>query len=72
MIEFDYAYATDTPGGPKNSMSVATDSIHRSIFAVVARSGQDDNVLQSLQNYVDQLGLVVTQMKYDQWTACIR
>ena len=37
MIEFDYASATDTPGGPKISMMVATDSIHGSIFAVVAR-----------------------------------
>ena len=35
VIEFDYA--TDTPGGPKISMMVATDSIHGSIFAVVAR-----------------------------------
>ena len=44
VIEFDYAFATDTPGGPKISMKVATDSIHRSIFAVVARrkGGQDD------------------------------
>ena len=44
MIEFDYAFATDTPGGPKNSMMVATESIHGSIFAVVARrkGGQDD------------------------------
>ena len=26
VIEFDYAFATDTPGGPKISMMVATDS----------------------------------------------
>ena len=32
MIEFDYAFATDTPGGPNISMMVATDSIHGSIF----------------------------------------
>ena len=37
MIEFDDAFATDTLGGPKISMMVATDSIHGSIFAVVAR-----------------------------------
>ena len=35
MIEVDYAFATDTLGGPKISMMVATDSIHGSIFAVV-------------------------------------
>ena len=38
VIEFDYVFATDTPGGPKISMMVATDSIHGSIFALVARS----------------------------------
>ena len=32
LIEFGYAFATDTPGGPKISMMVATDSIHGSIF----------------------------------------
>ena len=32
VIEFDYAFATDTLGGPKISMMVATDSIHGSIF----------------------------------------
>ena len=39
VIEFDYEFATDTPGDPnrKISMMVATDSIHGSIFAVVAR-----------------------------------
>ena len=37
---------------------VATDSIHGSIFAVVARrkGGQDDCVMQSFQNYIDRLG----------------
>ena len=48
VIEFDYAFATDTPGDPnrKISMMVATDSNHGSIFAVVARrtGGQDDYV----------------------------
>ena len=41
VIEFDYEFAT---GGPKISMMVATDSIHGSIFAVVAKrkGGQDD------------------------------
>ena len=41
-------------------MMVATDSIHGSIFAVVARrqGGQDDYVMQSFQNYVDRLGIV--------------
>ena len=37
VTEFDYAFATDTPGGPKISMMVATDSIHGSIVAVVAK-----------------------------------
>ena len=38
VIEFDYAFATDIPGDPnsKISMMVAADSIHTSIFAVVA------------------------------------
>ena len=35
VIEFDCAFPTDTPGGPKISMMVATDSIHGSIFAVL-------------------------------------
>ena len=51
VIEFDHAFATDTPGDPNRriSMMVATDSIHGSIFAVVARrkGGQDDHVMQS-------------------------
>ena len=68
MIEFDYAFATDTPGGPKISMMVATDSIHGSIFAVVARreGGQDDYVMQSFQNSIDRLGLVKAELKCDQ------
>ena len=68
MIEFDFAFATDTPGGPKISMTVATDSIHGSIFAVVARGkgGQDDYVMQSFQNYFDRLGLVKAELKCDQ------
>ena len=39
VIEFDYAFATDTPGDPnrKTSMIVATGSIHGPVFAVVAR-----------------------------------
>ena len=61
VIEFDYAFATDMPGDPnrKISMMVATDSIHGSIFAVVARRkvGQDECVMQSFQNYIDRLGL---------------
>ena len=58
MIEFDYAFSTDTLGGPKISMMVATDSTHGSIFAVVARrkGGKDDHVMQSFQNYIDRLG----------------
>ena len=62
VIEFDYAFATEIPGDPnrKISMMVEPDSIHGSIFAVVARrkSGQDDCVMQSFQNYTDRLGLV--------------
>ena len=56
IIEFDYAFATDALGDPnrKISMKVATDSIHGSIFAVVARrkGGQDDYVLQSFQFFL--------------------
>ena len=68
VIEFDYAFATDMPGGPKISMMVATDSVHGSFFAVVARrkGGQDDYVMQSFQNYIDRLGLVKAEMKCDQ------
>ena len=67
VIEFDYAFATDMPGGLGVSMMVATDSIHVSIFAVVARRkcGQDDNVMQSFQNYIDRLGLVKVELKCD-------
>ena len=49
-------------------MMVATDSIHGSIFAVVARrkGGQGDYVMQSFQNYIDRLGLVRAELKCDQ------
>ena len=67
VIEFDYAFATDTPGDPnrKISMMVATDSIHGSIFAVVAgRNGSQDNyVMQSVQNFFDRLCLVKAELK---------
>ena len=68
VIEFDYAFVTDTPGGPKISMMVAIDSIHGSIFAVVAKrkGGQDDHVMQSFQNNIDRLGLVKAELKCDQ------
>ena len=67
VIEFDYAFATDTLGDPNKqiSMMVATDSIHGSILAVVARRkcDQDDFVMQSFQNYTD---LVEAELKCDQ------
>ena len=68
VIEFDYAFATDTRGGPKISMMVATISIHESILAVVARrtDGQDDCVMQSFQTYIDRLGLVKAELKCDE------
>ena len=68
MIEFDCAFATDAPGGPKISMLVATCSIHGPIFAVVARrkGGQDDCVMQSFQNYIDRSCLVNAGLKCDQ------
>ena len=49
-------------------MMIATDSIHGSIFAVVARreGGQDDDVIRSFQNDVDRLGLVKAELKCDQ------
>ena len=37
VIEFDYAFATDTLGGPKIVMMFVVDSVHGSIFAVVRR-----------------------------------
>ena len=48
-------------------MMVATDSIHGSIFAVVARrkGGQDDYEMQSFKTYIDQLGLVRAELKCD-------
>ena len=67
VIESDYAFATDTPGGPKIPMMVATDSIHGSIFAVVARrKGGQDHVMQSFQNSIDRLGLVKAELKCHQ------
>ena len=57
VIEFDYAFATDAPNDPNRriSMMVATDSIHGSIFAVVAmrKGGQNDYVMHCFQNYID-------------------
>ena len=49
-------------------MMVATDSIHGSIFDLVARrkGGQDDYVVQSFQKYIDRLGLVRAELKCDQ------
>ena len=68
VIEFDYAFATDTQGGPRISMMVATHSIHGSIFAVVARrkGGRDDYVMPSFQNYIDRLCVVNAELKCDQ------
>ena len=62
---FVCAFATDTPGGPRISMMVATESIHGSIFAVVARrkGGQDCYVMQSFQFYIDRLGLLRAELK---------
>ena len=66
VIEFDCAFATDTLGDAnrKISMMVATDSIHGSIFAVVARrkGGEDDNVMQSFPNDIDRWGLVRVEL----------
>ena len=55
------------------SMMVATDSIHGSIFAVVARrkGGQDDHVMQSFQNYIDRLALVRAECKHFDQTVSI-
>ena len=54
-------------------MMVATDSIHGSIFAVVARrkGGQDDHVMQSFQNYIDRLCSVKAELKCDQETSTL-
>ena len=58
VIEFDYAFATDTLGGPRISMMFATDSTHESIFAVVARREGvlDDCVMQSFQKSYRSVG----------------
>ena len=70
VIEFYHTFATDSLGDPNKriSMMVATDSIHGSVFAVVARrkGGIDDYVMQSFQNYIDRLGLVRAELKCDQ------
>ena len=49
-------------------MMVATDAIHGSNFAAVARrkGGEDDCVMQSFQNYLDRLGFVKAELKCDQ------
>ena len=69
VVDFNYAYATDALGDPirRISMIVATDSIHGSIYAVVARrkGGQDDYVTQSCQKYIDRLGLAKAELKCD-------
>ena len=54
VIEFDYAFAIERPGALKISMMVATDSLHGSIFGVVARrkGGQNVYVMQSLKNNI--------------------
>ena len=70
VIEFDHVFATDTLRDPntKISMMIATDSMHGSNFAVVARrtGGQDDCVIQSFQNFFDRLDLVKAELKCDQ------
>ena len=47
VLEFDDAFATDTPGDPnrKISMMVTTDSIHGLMFAVVARRTIDRTIM---------------------------
>ena len=67
MIEFDCAFATDTPGGPKISMLFSTDSIHVSIFAVVVgrKGGQDDYVMQS-PKFHRSVGFGEGKLKCDQ------
>ena len=70
VIEFDYAFATGTPGDPnrKISMMIAIDSIHGSIFDVVVgrEGGQYDYVIRSFHNNIDRLGLVTSELKCDQ------
>ena len=58
VIEFDYAFATDTPGDPNRKMSVMV-ATGGSIFDVVAgtQGGQDDCVMQSFQNYIGSAGI---------------
>ena len=64
VIEFDWTFATDRPGGPKILMA---DSVQGSIFTIVARvQGEHDCVMQSFQNCIDRLGLVKAELKCDQ------
>ena len=47
VIEFDYAFTTDTPGDSnrKISMMVATDSIHGSIFLLLWHGERVDRTI---------------------------
>ena len=69
VIEFDYAFATDTPGGPKISMMVATDSINSWIdYCCCGKEKRWPGRLcdAEFQNYIDRLGLVKAELKCDQ------
>ena len=66
MIEFDYAFATDTLGDPnkKISMMVATQFMDQVLLLWQGEiGGQDDYVMQSFQNYIDRLGLVKAELR---------
>ena len=75
VIEFDYTFGSDRPGDPerKISMLVATDSIHKSVFAVQARrkGSSDEYAMQSFLNYVNMLSLVKAELKCDGEAATI-
>ena len=60
LIEFDYALA-------HNKHPWRFPTVHGTMIAVVARrkSGQDDYVMQSFQNYLGRLGLVTAELKCD-------
>ncbi len=69
VIELDYTFGSERPGDVecKATLLVATDSIHSSVMAVLARKkgSQDECSVQSLVNYVDRLGLGTVELKCD-------
>ena len=69
VIEFDYAFATDTRRPQQENFDDGCDGLNSWInFCNCGKekSGQDDYVMQSFQNYIDRLGLVKAELQCDQ------